>query len=70
MIEQHTEYYDVGGEYTFNCMNDCITDHANRGWFVKTMINLPKFNGCGSYRILIVYEREIAEDKKKEIIIK
>lgn len=69
MIEQHTEYYDVGGQYTFKCMNDSITDHANNGWFVKTMINFPKFNVTGD-RILIVYEREIAEDKKKDIIIK
>ena len=71
MIEQHTEYYDVGGNYSFNCMNDSITDHANRGWFVKTMINLPRFSGSSTDdRILIVYEREIAEDKKKDIIIK
>lgn len=69
MIEQHTEYYDVGGLYTFNRMNDSITDHANRGWFVKTMINIPKFN-VNDDRILIVYEREIVEDKKKEISIK
>lgn len=69
MIEQHTEYYNVGGEYTFKNMNESITDYANRGWFVKTIINFPKFTD-GYDKVLIIYEREIAEDKKKEISIK
>lgn len=60
MVEQHTERY-LAGDWELDDIEESMTDHRERGWFVKCMQTI------GSY-LLVVYEREVKEEVTKKNI--